>query len=110
MRALDLDPQDVVVEVGPGLGALTVHLAEMAGRVLALEIDPALAAYLKDEFFADKPRVEVICQDILRFDLKALARDTGRPLAVVGNLPYQITSPLLFKLAAEKTPCPGPFS
>ncbi len=103
IEALDLDPQDVVVEVGPGLGALTVHLAKMAGRVLALEIDPALAAYLQEELFAADPRVEVICQDILRFDLAGLARDTGRPLAVVGNLPYQITSPLLFKLAGEKS-------
>ena len=101
--ALDLAPQDLVVEVGPGLGALTVHLAREAGRVLALEVDPALAAYLQDELFAGNPRVEIICQDILRFDLKALARDTGRPLAVVGNLPYQITSPLLFKLAGEKS-------
>ena len=102
VAALELSPQDLVVEVGPGLGALTVHLAREAGRVLALEVDPALVAYLQRDLFAENPRVEIVCQDILRFDLVELARNSGRPLAVAGNLPYQITSPLLFKLAAEK--------
>lgn len=99
---MELAPQDLVVEVGSGLGALTVFLAQVAGRVVALEVDPALAAYLQDELFPGEPRVEVLCQDVLRFDLLRLARGTGTPLVLVGNLPYQITSPLLFKLAEEK--------
>ncbi len=99
---LQLGPDDLVVEVGPGLGALTLFLAQEAGRVVALEVDQALAAYLRDELFAAEPRVEIICQDVLRFDFKQLAREAGRPLAVAGNLPYQITSPLLFKLVEEK--------
>ena len=102
VAALKLDSQDLVVEVGPGLGALTIFLAREAGWVVALEVDPALAAYLQTELFAGEPRVEVICQDVLRFDFLGLAREAGRPLAVAGNLPYQITSPLLFKLAGEK--------
>ena len=102
VATLKLDSQDLVVEVGPGLGALTIFLAREAGRVVALEVDPALAAYLQTELFAGEPRVEVICQDVLRFDFLGLAREAGRPLAVAGNLPYQITSPLLFKLAGEK--------
>jgi 16S rRNA (adenine1518-N6/adenine1519-N6)-dimethyltransferase len=102
VAALGLSPGDQVVEVGPGLGALTVVLAQEAGRVVALEVDPNLAAYLQEELFATELRVEIVCQDILRFDFLQMARESEAPLVVVGNLPYQITSPLLFKLAAEK--------
>jgi 16S rRNA (adenine1518-N6/adenine1519-N6)-dimethyltransferase len=102
VAALELSPHDLVVEVGPGLGALTSFLAEQAGRVVGLEVDTALAAYLREELFVEESRVEIICQDVLRFDFRQLARDAGTPLVVVGNLPYQITSPLLFKLAEEK--------
>jgi len=102
VAALELTSQETVVEVGPGLGALTGFLAQEAGRVVALEIDPALTAYLQKELFAGEPRVEIICQDILKFDLVRLSLEVGGTLAVVGNLPYQITSPLLFKLVAEK--------
>lgn len=101
VAALDLTPEDVVLEVGPGLGALTCLLAEQAGRLVALELDRRLAEFLEQEF-KNQPRVLILCQDVLTYDLMALAREAGRPLKVVGNLPYQITSPLLFKLAAEK--------
>jgi len=102
VAALELTPDDLVVEVGPGLGALTLFLAQEAGRVVAVEVDHALAAYLQAELFAGNPRVEIICQDVLRFDFRQRAREAGRSLAVAGNLPYQITSPLLFKLIEEK--------
>lgn len=102
VAALELAPQETVVEVGPGLGALTGFLAQEAGRVVALEIDPTLTAYLQKELFAEEPRVEIICQDILKFDLLRLSQEVKETLAVAGNLPYQITSPLLFKLVAEK--------
>lgn len=96
--ALAPGPEETVVEIGAGLGALTVFLAPAAHRVVALERDPALAQYLKEELFPETKAVEVRGQDVLRFDFAALSREVGRPLAVVGNLPYQITSPLLFKL------------
>lgn len=102
VAALELAPQDLVVEVGPGLGALTVFLAQEARRVVALELDQILAAYLQAELFAGESRVEIICQDVLRFDLLGLAQEENTPVVLVGNLPYQITSPLLFKLAEEK--------
>lgn len=102
MAALELAPQEVVVEVGPGLGALTVFLAEQAARVVALELDPALASYLHKELFPGESRVEVICQDVLRFNFRQQSREAGSPLVVAGNLPYQITSPLLFKLVKDK--------
>ncbi len=101
VAALALQAGDVVVEVGPGLGALTGLLAEGTGRLVALEVDRQLAAFLAEEF-CQHPGVTVLCQDVLTFDLPALARESGCLLKVVGNLPYQITSPLLFKLAAEK--------
>ncbi len=100
--ALELGGDDTVVEIGAGLGALTVLLAGPARRVLALERDPALARFLQEEIFPETPEVEVLCQDVLKFDFLALSREVGQPLAVVGNLPYQITSPLLFKLMAER--------
>ena len=102
VAALELTGADTVVEIGAGLGALTVFLAQEARRVVALERDPALAQFLQEELFAGVTPVEVHCQDVLRFDFLGLSREVGRPLAVAGNLPYQITSPLLFKLMAER--------
>jgi len=98
VAALELTEEDTVVEIGAGLGALTTILAQTAYRVIALERDPALAEFLKEDLFAETPNVEVLCQDILEFDFANASQDAGRPLAVVGNLPYQITSPLLFRL------------
>jgi 16S rRNA (adenine1518-N6/adenine1519-N6)-dimethyltransferase len=102
VAALELGGDETVVEIGAGLGALTVYLAQAARRVLALERDPALARFLQEEIFPETQEVEVLCQDVLKFDFLGLSRQMGRPLAVVGNLPYQITSPLLFKLLAER--------
>ena len=102
VAALELTGAEAVVEIGAGLGALTVFLAQAAHRVLALECDPVLARFLQEELFAEAPTVEVRCQDVLRFDFLGFSREVGRPLAVVGNLPYQITTPLLFKLIEER--------
>jgi len=102
VAALALSGRETVVEIGPGLGALTVFLAQEARQVVALERDPALAQFLGEELFAQDPRVKILCQDVLTFDFRELSRDAEQPLAVAGNLPYQITSPLLFKLIEEK--------
>lgn len=103
VAALELTGKETVVEIGPGLGALTVFLAREAGKVVALERDPALARYLEEELFAENPRVQILSQDALTFDFRECSRKAGGPLAVAGNLPYQITSPLLFKLIEEKS-------
>jgi 16S rRNA (adenine1518-N6/adenine1519-N6)-dimethyltransferase len=100
--ALEPGGDETVVEIGAGLGALTVYLAGAAHRVVALERDPSLARYLQEEILADHPGVEVRGQDVLKFDFLELSREIGQPLAVIGNLPYQITSPLLFKLMEER--------
>lgn len=86
-----------VVEIGPGGGAITHALAARAQRLIAVELDPALAAHLRAEFPA--PHVIILNQDVLRFDFAAAAAFAGQPLLVFGNLPYYITSPILFKLA-----------
>jgi 16S rRNA (adenine1518-N6/adenine1519-N6)-dimethyltransferase len=98
VAALAPESEDTVVEIGAGLGALTVFLAQKARRVIALERDSELARFLQEELFAETKGVEVVCQDVLEFDFQLARLEASRPLAVVGNLPYQITSPLLFKL------------
>jgi 16S rRNA (adenine1518-N6/adenine1519-N6)-dimethyltransferase len=98
VAALDLKGQDTVLEIGAGLGALTVFLAQTNRRVIALERDPDLARFLRQDLFSEVPGVEVLCQDVLEFDFRQASLRAGRTLTVVGNLPYQITSPLLFRL------------
>ena len=88
---------DVVIEIGAGLGALTAALAALEpppARIVALERDPDMLRVLAAEF-AGEPRVEPTAADAARFDLGEAARLAGRPLVVVGNLPYQIASALV---------------
>jgi 16S rRNA (adenine1518-N6/adenine1519-N6)-dimethyltransferase len=92
--AVDPQPGDAIVEIGPGLGALTDTLVARAGSITAIEIDRDLAARLRERFDTDRLRLHVA--DALAFDFAAL----GPRLRVVGNLPYNISSPLLFHLAA----------
>jgi 16S rRNA (adenine1518-N6/adenine1519-N6)-dimethyltransferase len=95
LDAVDPRPGDNLVEIGPGLAALTGHLIERAGRIAAIEIDRDLAAKLRAQFGSGLSLHEA---DALAFDFAAL----GRELRVVGNLPYNISSPLLFHLAAHE--------
>jgi 16S rRNA (adenine1518-N6/adenine1519-N6)-dimethyltransferase len=94
--AIDPRPGDRIVEIGPGLGALTEPLIERAGRVAAVEIDRDLAARLRDRFAAEQ--LSLIETDALALDWPALAAADPRPLRIVGNLPYHISTPLLFAL------------
>jgi 16S rRNA (adenine1518-N6/adenine1519-N6)-dimethyltransferase len=98
-------PGDVWVEIGPGRGQLTRHLASRAKRIVAIETDPRLAAGLRDEFSAHPEiwgEAEVVEGDVLTVDLAALpalaALSPGKKLRVYGNLPYYITSPILHHL------------
>jgi 16S rRNA (adenine1518-N6/adenine1519-N6)-dimethyltransferase len=91
-----------VVEIGPGAGAITGALAARAKHVIAVELDHDLALHLRVQFPADK--VTVVEQDVLNFDFAAALAEhcsPGERFRVVGNLPYYITSPILFKLAAS---------
>ncbi len=88
-----------VVEVGPGKGAITRMLAGRAGHVLAIELDPNLAAHLRGQFRPEQ--VTIVENDVLNFDFAAASTTAGGRLLIVGNLPYYITSPILLKLAAS---------
>lgn len=102
VAALELDGPETVVEIGAGLGALTFFLAQIAQKVVALELDHRLPPIIYAEILAGLSNVEIVSQDALHFDFPALSRAAGHPLPIIGNLPYQITSPLLFKLLGEK--------
>lgn len=91
--------RSTVVEIGPGRGAVTRELLQAAAHVLAVELDSELAARLREEFPSE--RLTVVAQDVLQFDFSAAAASAGERLAVVGNLPYYITSPILLRLAAS---------
>ena len=105
VEAAELTPEDCVVEIGPGLGAMTQYLAKRAGRVAAVEIDRALIPILQ-ETLADCENVEIINEDILKVDLARLAEEKngGRPIKVVANLPYYITTPIVMSLLEKRVP------
>lgn len=83
-----------VVEIGPGMGALTGHLLQRYPTMRAVEVDERAVAYLKEEY----PSLRVEHQDVLSVDWKAWAQEAEGPLYVIGNLPYYITTPILFSL------------
>jgi 16S rRNA (adenine1518-N6/adenine1519-N6)-dimethyltransferase len=91
--AIAPQPGDALVEIGPGLGAMTDPLVARSGRLTVIELDRDLAARLRR-----RPELAVIESDVLRVDFRALAAAAGRPLRVVGNLPYNISTPILFHL------------
>ena len=101
IRTAGIEKEDVVLEVGPGLGEMTLALARQAKRVMAIEIDPKLVAILKKKLEA-LPNVEVVKSDILKVDFKPFFEKEGHLIKVVANLPYQISTPLLFRFIESK--------
>lgn len=93
VRAIDPRPGEALVEIGPGLGALTDWLVPKAERLTVVELDRDLAARLRK-----RAELDVVEADVLQVDFTALAQRLGRRLRVVGNLPYNISSPILFHL------------
>jgi 16S rRNA (adenine1518-N6/adenine1519-N6)-dimethyltransferase len=104
VAALDPGPDDEVLEIGPGVGALTRHLAGRVRRLVLVELDNDLAARLREEFAGD-PSVEVLNEDVLEVPLERISADPAR-LKVIGNIPYNITTPILFGLL-ERRPRPA---
>jgi 16S rRNA (adenine1518-N6/adenine1519-N6)-dimethyltransferase len=104
VAALEAGPGDEVLEIGPGVGALTRHLAGKVRRLVLVELDNDLAARLREEFAGD-PTVEVLNEDVLEVPLERISADPGR-LKVIGNIPYNITTPILFGLL-ERRPRPA---
>jgi 16S rRNA (adenine1518-N6/adenine1519-N6)-dimethyltransferase len=96
IRAIDPQPDDIMVEIGPGLGAMTRLLLESLKQLHVVELDRDLVARLQKNF--DPGRLIIHSGDALQFDFASIAAPAGQKLRVVGNLPYNISSPLLFHL------------
>ena len=105
IRAAQITKDDFVLEIGPGIGTLTQYLCENAGKVLAVEIDKMLIPILEDTLSA-YDNVSVINDDVLKLDLKSLIQEQngGRPIKVVANLPYYITTPIIMELFEKQLP------
>ncbi len=103
--ASEITNEDLVIEIGPGIGTLTQYIAERAGEVVAIEIDKALIPVL-EETLKDWPNVTIINQDILKIDLRKLItdRNKGQPAKIIANLPYYITTPIIMKVLEEQIP------
>lgn len=97
---LDATPDDTVIEIGPGRGALTEQLLKRAGRVIAIELDRTLAPMLAERW-KDEPRFQMVEGDVLEQDFAALA---GGPYLLAGNVPYNITTPILFHAMRRPRP------
>ncbi len=102
VAAVGAGPGDEVLEVGPGRGALTGHLAGRVRRLVVVELDRALAGDLREEY-RDEPSVSVVEGDVLRTELETVTEDWPRT-RVVGNIPYNITTPILFHLLKRPRP------
>lgn len=105
IRAAEITKDDFVLEIGPGIGTMTQYLAQAAREVVAVEIDKALIPILQDTL-SGFPNAEVIHDDILKVDIAGLAeqRNGGRPIKVVANLPYYITTPIIMSLFESQVP------
>ena len=105
ISAAGITKDDFVLEIGPGIGTMTQYLACAAREVVAVEIDKNLIPILEDTL-SDYDNVSIINEDILKVDLVALAeeKNQGRPIKVVANLPYYITTPIIMGLFEKKVP------
>lgn len=105
IAAAGVTKEDMVLEIGPGIGTMTQCLAEAAGRVVAVEIDTNLIPILQ-ETLQEYDNITIINDDILKVDIKALAEqyNGGRPIKVVANLPYYITTPIIMGLFEGSVP------
>lgn len=105
VNAAGIDESYGVIEVGPGIGTLTVELSKHAGKVVAIELDRGIADYLQKAFVA-YDNVEIIQGDALKIDLKKVIDEhmKGMPVVVIANLPYYITTPLIMKFLEEDLP------
>ena len=105
IAAAGVTKEDMVLEIGPGFGTMTQYLAEAAKEVIAVEIDKTLIPILQDTL-KDYDNVTLINEDILKVDIGALAeeRNAGKPIKVVANLPYYITTPIIMGLFESHVP------
>lgn len=105
IRAANITKDDMVLEIGPGIGTMTQYLAEAAGKVIAVEIDKNLIPILSDTL-SEYDNVTIINEDVLKLDIQRLANEenAGKPIKVVANLPYYITTPIIMGLFENHVP------
>lgn len=105
IASAEITKDDFVLEIGPGIGTMTQYLAQAAGEVVAVEIDKNLIPILEDTLNGYE-NVSVINDDVLKVDIEALARERndGKPIKVVANLPYYITTPIIMGLFEKHVP------
>ncbi|WP_026665391.1 16S rRNA (adenine(1518)-N(6)/adenine(1519)-N(6))-dimethyltransferase RsmA [Butyrivibrio sp. FC2001] len=105
VEAAGVTKEDTVLEIGPGIGTMTQYIAESAGKVIAVEIDRMLIPILADTL-SDYDNVKVINEDILKVDIEKIVQEEngGKPIKVVANLPYYITTPILMRLLESELP------
>ena len=105
IRGAEITKDDFVLEIGPGIGTMTQYLCEAARQVVAVEIDKMIIPILEDTL-SEYDNVEVINQDVLKVDIKSLAeeKNNGKPIKVVANLPYYITTPIIMGLFESGVP------
>ena len=98
VQSAEIGPEDLVVEIGPGIGVLTMGIAKRAGKVIALELDKGLIPVL-DFTLSEFDNVEVINRDVFDTDIRELTKTQGKESAkILGNLPYYITTPIITSL------------
>ena len=105
INAAEITKDDLVLEIGPGIGTMTQYLAESAGKVIAVEIDKNLIPIL-GETLAEYDNVTIINEDLLKLDINRLVEEEndGKPIKVVANLPYYITTPIIMGLFESHVP------
>ena len=105
ISAAHITKEDMVLEIGPGIGTMTQYLAEVAGKVIAVEIDKNLIPILSDTL-SEYQNVRIINEDVLKLDLRKLADEEngGKAIKVVANLPYYITTPIIMGLFENHVP------
>lgn len=106
IRAADVNEEDCVLEIGPGIGTMTQYLCENAREVVAVEIDKKLIPILAQDTLADYKNITIINEDILKVDINAIVQEknNGEPIKVVANLPYYITTPIIMGLFESGVP------
>ena len=104
--AASVTEDDCVLEIGPGIGTMTRHLCARARKVIAIEIDRDLVKILKEDILKDCTNLTIINEDVLKVDIEELVRteNGGRPVKVVANLPYYITTPIIMGLFEKHVP------
>ena len=106
IESSELSTDDLVIEIGPGLGTLTKYLLEKAGKVICIELDTRMVKILKNRF-ASRDNFEIINEDVLKVDLNKIIKEnksTGKikNVKIVANLPYYITTPIIMRLLEEQ--------